>query len=159
MYGTAVRSLDTIRFRRRFEFFRQLLTRAPLIHGNTQLSFDQLSLTTRALLHRSPKMRATSRRLVKQFSQTRNRTESTLIWRLRLTTRPNTPIHKTSHACGLPIVKPKNPGRSPAAWIDEPRPIATVGEHAVIKPQDNSINNNTRNINKINSRRCRRRVN
>ncbi len=158
MYGNAVRSLDAIRFRRRLEFLRYLFTQAPLIQSNAQLSFDQLSLTTRTLLHRAPSMRAKSLRLVEHLSQTRNRTESTLIWRLRPTARPYFMSGlKTRRACGRTVVKPKNPGRSTATRDDKPRPAAAVGKNAVIKPQTTEVDNNTGNINKINGRRCHRR--
>ena len=157
MYGTTVRSLDT-RWRRRLEFLRQLFTQAPLIQRNTQLSFNQLGFTTTTPFYCTPKIRAKSLRLVEDLSQTRNRTESTLIYRLRLTPRPNTSGHETSRACGRPVVKPKNPGRPTATRIDEPRPVAAVGEHAVRKPQNNSIDHRARNINKINGRGCHGRA-
>ena len=55
MYGKAVRPLDAIRFRRRFEPLRYLFTQTPLMQSNTQLSFDQLGLTTTTLAPSCPK--------------------------------------------------------------------------------------------------------
>ena len=159
MYGNAVRPLDAIWFRRRVESLRYLFTQAPLMQSNTQLSFDQLGLTATTSLHRAPTMRAKRLRLVEHLSQTRNRTERTLIWRLPRTPRPYFMFGaKARRACGRPVVKPKNPGRPTATWIDEPRPTAAVGKNAMIKPQDNGIDNHTGNINKINGRKGHRRV-
>ena len=117
---------------------------------NTQLSFDQLGFTTTASFHRTPSMRAKSLRLVEQLGQTRNRTESALIWRLRPRARPNALHRKTPTTCGYVVVKAKHPSSTPATLRDKLSPAATIGESTVMKLQLYNSNNRTRNINKIN---------
>jgi hypothetical protein len=154
MYGNAVGSLDAIRFRRRFEFLRELFPRAPLIQRNTQLSFDQRSLVMRTLLHRAPSMRTKSLRLVEHLSQTRNRINSALVSRQRPTARPYFMYSlKTRRACGRIVVKPENPSRSPATRRNKPRPAAATTKSPVGKPQLNKGDNNTRGVEKLDDRR------
>ena len=127
-----------------------LLTPASLIHGDTQLSLDQLSFATRTLFHRAPNRLAKSLRLVQHLSQTRNRTESTLIWRLRPRARPNALRRKTPTTRGYVVVKTKHPSPTPTTLRNKLSPATAIRESAVMKLQLDSGNNHARNINKIN---------